>query len=142
VTSEAGPERPYEIAVHPDREFFELVWRGQVGLETIRAAYAEVAAHPDWKPHFNRLVVYTADAEIGDVEFADLNSIKAALASWQADHAPGQHLFGANVVETDFFDALGAVWETLSKDNEALTVRIFKARDAAVDWLDAVRGSA
>ena len=142
MTSEAESTRPYEISVYPDRGFFELVWRGRIGLDTVRAAYAEVVAHPDWKPHFNRLVAYKAQAEVGDIELSDIDAIKTELIGWQADHAPGQHLFGANVVESPFFDALGAVWEALSRDNEDLTVRVFKARDAAVDWLDEVARSA
>lgn len=142
MTSEDMDGRPYEIHVHPERGFFELVWRGRIGADAVRDAYADVAAHPDWKPHFNRLIVYKAEAEIGDVEFADLDAVKTALADWQAHHAPGHHLYGANVVESPFFDALGAVWANLSRDNEALTVRIFKARDAAVDWLENVARSA
>lgn len=142
MTSDAPVGPPYEISVHPDRGFFELVWHGQIGLDAVRDAYADVAAHPDWKPHFNRLVVYTAEADLDDMTFADIDAIKTALSDWQADHAPGHSLFGANVVESPFFDALGAVWEALYQGNETLTVRIFKARDAATDWLDGVRLSA
>ncbi len=142
MTSEIVAGRPYQISVHPDRGFFELVWRGPIGLDSIRSAYSEVATHPDWKPHFNRLVVYTEEAEVGDIDFADLDSMKRALSDWQGRHAPGRQLFGANVVESTFFDALGAVWKTLFKEDEALTVRVFKTRDAALDWLEEVRPGA
>ena len=61
MTSEASSTKPCEVVIHRERAVAEFVWRGEISLETILAAYDEAAAHPDWRPHFNRLSVYADD---------------------------------------------------------------------------------
>lgn len=142
MTSEASSTKPCEVVIHRERAVAEFVWRGEISLETILAAYDEAAAHPDWRPHFNRLSVYADDLPGDGADFDIVKAVRDGIDDWQARNAPGQHIHAANVVASPFNDALAAVWETLSRDSPGVTVQIFRGRDAALDWLDSVSRSA
>lgn len=137
MTSEAAGLSPCEVRIHPDLNLVEFRWTGTLNLETVLAAYDEAAAHPDWRPHFNRLSLYADDLPGSDFDYETVQLIRQGLDDWQAKNAPGQHVRAASVVGSPFNGVVAAIWQALSRDSEGVTVQVFRSRDAALDWLAA-----
>ncbi|WP_417487122.1 hypothetical protein [Maricaulis sp.] len=135
MTSEAAGPPPCEVRIHPDLALAEFIWSGTLNLETLLAAYDEAAAHPDWRPHFNRLSLYADDLPGTDFDYETVQSIRQGLDAWQAKNAPGQHVRAASVVASPFNGVVAAIWQALSRDSEGVTVMVFRSRDTALDWL-------
>ncbi|WP_323760832.1 hypothetical protein [Maricaulis sp.] len=135
MISDPGGPAPCEVRVDAGLGLVEFNWTGPVNLGTVLAAYDRAAAHPDWRPNFNRLSVYADDLPGSDLDFDTVQSIRQGLDAWQATNAPGQHVRAASVVASPFNGVLAAVWQALSRDSDGVTVEVFRSRGAALDWL-------
>lgn len=135
MISEAAGSSPCEVRIHPHLHLAEFRWTGTLNLQTLLAAYDEAAAHPDWRPHFNRLSLYADDLPGTDFDYETVQSIRQGLDDWQVKNAPDQHVRAASVVASPFNGVVAAIWQALSRDSEGVTVKVFRSRDTALDWL-------
>ncbi|WP_291843679.1 hypothetical protein [Maricaulis sp.] len=139
MTSDRAGNGRNEVRIHAEAGFAEFVWRGEINRDTLMDAYDRAAAHLEWRPYFNRLSVFEVDMSVGDVDFDAVREIRQAVDDWQAQHAPGERIYAANLVLSPFAEVLASVWAALPRDSDRLCVQVFRTRPAALEWLDSVR---
>ncbi|WP_300542599.1 hypothetical protein [Maricaulis sp.] len=125
-----------------EREIVEIIWSGALSAEAVMRMLDQLAAHPEWKPHYNRLVTYTSELAPGHVDFEALQAFKRVQDRWHAEHIPGEFIHAANVYTLDAMAALVRVWEVLTEKGPYFQVRGFRTREEAVAWLESVKGIA
>ena len=126
---------PYERHFDPEKRWFEAHFSGKVTVEEIIQNYMEMIRSPEWGPDVLRLIVVEDGSDLSDITL-DVFQTRFLQVLDETKEIAGPPNKNAWVMESPFDTGIGKVWEMMPEAQKRDVFRIFRTRQAAVEWLE------